>query len=81
MTFGCIADKDTIHVIYKSAPTADFDYSSACANENTYFTDESTVSSGSIITWQYDFGDGTSSIANDPIHPYTGSGSFSNFNC
>ncbi len=74
--FGCIADKDTIHVIYKSAPTADFAYSSACANENTYFTDESTVTSGSIITWQYDFGDGTSSIANDPIHPYTGSGSF-----
>lgn len=74
--FGCIADKDTVHIIYKEAPVADFDYLSACAGENTYFTDESAVGSGSIITWQYDFGDGTSSIADDPIHPYSGSGTF-----
>lgn len=74
--FGCVADKDTLHVTYKEAPTADFDYSSACSGENTYFTDQSVFGSGSIITWTYDFGDGTGSIANDPIHPYTGSGNY-----
>lgn len=74
--FGCIADKDTLEVVFREIPVADFSYTSACAGENTFFTDESTVGSGTIITWQYDFGDGTNSIANDPIHPYTGSGNF-----
>ncbi|MBK8924324.1 MAG: gliding motility-associated C-terminal domain-containing protein [Crocinitomicaceae bacterium] len=74
--FGCIADKDTVHIIYKDAPVADFSNSSACAAENTYFVDESTISSGTIVSWQYDFGDGNTSIANDPIHPYMGSGTF-----
>ncbi|MBI3136861.1 MAG: PKD domain-containing protein [Bacteroidetes bacterium] len=74
--FGCIADQDTIQVTYKESPMADFDYSSACSGENTYFTDQSTFTSGSIITWTYDFGDATGSIANDPIHPYSGSGNY-----
>lgn len=74
--FGCLADKDTIQITYLDAPTADFSFSSACAAENTYFIDESTVSSGTITSWTYDFGDGNISIANDPIHPYLSSGSF-----
>lgn len=74
--FGCLADKDTVHITYKKSPVADFHYSSACSGENTYFTDESTTASGTIIGWTYDFGDGTGSIANDPIHPYTGSGNY-----
>lgn len=74
--YGCIADKDTITITYKDAPTANFDFSYACSGENTYFTDQSSVASGSIITWQYDFGDGNSSIADDPIHPYSGSGNY-----
>ena len=74
--FGCLADKDTITITYKETPTADFSNTSACSAENTYFTDLSTTPSGTITAWTYDFGDGTNSIANDPIHPYTGSGTF-----
>lgn len=74
--FGCNADKDTILITYKPAPTADFSNSSGCLGENTNFTDLSTTPTGSINSWQYDFGDAGTSIANNPIHTYVSSGNF-----
>ena len=74
--FGCVADQDTITVTYLDPPEADFTFTTACVGENIFFTDESTTPSGTIVSWQYDFGDGTTSIANDPIKPFPGSGSY-----
>lgn len=75
--FGCVADKDTIHITYKAPPEADFSFTTACVGENIFFTDLSTTPTGTVVSWDYDFGDGTGSIANDPIHPYPGSGTYS----
>lgn len=74
--FGCVPAKDTVVITYKEAPSADFTNTSVCIGENTVFTDISTTSSGTINSWQYDFGDAETSIANNPIHSYTGSGQF-----
>jgi gliding motility-associated-like protein len=75
--FGCLADKDTVQITYKDAPVADYDFGSACFGDNTDFFDQSTVSSGAIINWTWDFDDGTGgSIANNPIHPFPASGCF-----
>ncbi len=72
--FGCNPDVDTLTVTFLSAPTADFSNTTACAGDNTNFTDLSTPSP--MSNWTWDFGDFTTSIANNPIHNYTSSGTF-----
>lgn len=74
--FGCNPDDDTLNVTFKEVPTANFSSTVACQGDNTNFTDLSTITPGSITSWNWDFGDFTSSIANNPIHPYTSSGTF-----
>jgi gliding motility-associated-like protein len=41
-----------------------------------HFTDQSTAGSGSIASWQWDFGDGNLSPAANPSHTYTAAGNF-----
>ncbi|HLP12780.1 MAG TPA: PKD domain-containing protein [Flavobacteriales bacterium] len=74
--FGCNPDDDTLFVTFKTPPVASFSNTTACAGDNTSFTDLSTPSA-SVNSWNWDFGDFTSSIASDPIHSYTSSGTFS----
>ena len=40
------------------------------------FEDLSTTASGSIISWSWDFGDGTTSSLQNPVHTYTTGGSY-----
>lgn len=40
------------------------------------FTDTSTSGAGTITGWQWDFGDGTGSTAQHPVHTYTDAGSY-----
>ena len=40
------------------------------------FTDQSSPGSGSINSYQWDFGDGNSATTQNPLHVYTGSGNF-----
>ena len=41
-----------------------------------HFTDSSGVGTGSIVQWQWDFGDGQNSTLQNPIHTYTNSGNY-----
>jgi len=59
-----------------SAPVAAFTMSSGCLNTLTNFVDQSTISSGTITTWNWDFGDGTFGTVQNPSHSYTATGNF-----
>ena len=45
-----------------------------CSIFNTRFTDASSSTSGSIIGWEWDFGDGTIATQQNPTHNYTSVG-------
>ncbi len=55
-------------------PTADFTYTTS--DLTAYFTDQSTDSDGSIASWNWNFGDGSSSTAQNPSHAYGTDGTY-----
>lgn len=73
--FGCPPDKDTMQIIFSDIPTADFNFNNVCQGQNLSFIDASTVISGSLTSWNWNFGDGTSSISANPQHNYAINGS------
>lgn len=70
---GCINTTSQEITIYEN-PIADFESTLACEGQTTLFTDLST---GNIVTWEWDLGDGT--ITNDvsPSHVYANIGTYS----
>jgi PKD repeat protein len=70
---GCLGE-DSVKVTYYDAPVADLTYSSGCSNP-VNFTDASTISGGpSIVSWQWNFGDGNSSSQQNTSNSYNSSG-------
>ncbi|HEX3167809.1 MAG TPA: PKD domain-containing protein, partial [Chitinophagaceae bacterium] len=62
------------------SPVAKFGYSrNICAGDSVLFRDSSTVSTGSIVSWQWNFGDATTSTLtnNNPFyHTYSSAGNY-----
>ncbi len=58
-------------------PVAGFsmDVVSGCEPLEVSFTDLSSIPSGAIDSWHWDFGDGTTDIGQNPSHIFTGGGS------
>jgi PKD repeat protein len=59
-------------------PVASFTYSpsSPTTNDTVQFTDRSTDSDGSIVSWSWDFGDGSVSSLQNPVHRYSTAGTY-----
>lgn len=58
--------------------TANFSYSAGCSGTPVTFEDESVSSAaGDIITWDWDFADGSSSSLPNPSHEYADGGTYS----
>ena len=57
-----------------AAPSADYRFSSS--DLETTFTDNSNDTDGNIASWDWDFGDGNSSSAQNPFHIYAADGSY-----
>jgi PKD repeat protein len=60
----------TVTTTPNSPPTADFTF--LCNAEECTFTDASTDTDGTPEAWGWDFGDGTTSDEQSPVHTYTG---------
>ncbi|MBS1591387.1 MAG: PKD domain-containing protein, partial [Bacteroidetes bacterium] len=56
--YGCIGDT-TIPLTIDATAIAKFGYSDSCIGRTIIFTDSSTIASGTIAKWYWDYGDGT----------------------
>jgi PKD repeat protein len=59
-------------------PVADFSYSPSnpLAGDKVSFYDRSYDPDGSVVSWHWDFGDGTTSYERNPTHVFSSSGSY-----
>ncbi|MGY4385143.1 gliding motility-associated-like protein [Pedobacter sp. UYP24] len=74
---GCMSDVIMEDIIVKPKMTPKFLVNATgCINTDLLFTDQSTIEAGSIIKWNWDFGDGTTSILQNPNHKFTTIGTF-----
>lgn len=82
VTVGPNCSVSSYSVLSQSAPTADFNFTSACFGSlPTLFTDSSYVTSGTITAWSWNFGDPPSGANNtstlqNPSHLFTSTGTF-----
>ncbi len=74
--FGCVPDNDIVTITFLDAPIADFSFTTACFGDNTVFDDLSTTTDGTIATWDWQFGDTGTSIAENPLHTYPADGNY-----
>lgn len=74
-TNGC-KDSITRVVTVNPIPVADFTPSIECLGTPTTFSDNSSVSSGSITNWAWAFGDAGTASTQSPTHTYATSGTF-----
>lgn len=72
-TFGC---KDTVTklLFVRPKPVANFGSTKVCAGTNTVFLDSSATALGSINAWNWNFGDGTTNITQNPSHLFAAAG-------
>ena len=76
VTNGCENSDFEVVNVYES-PDPDIMVSDLCEGEVAQFTDMSTSAGGDPITsWDWDFGDGNTSTAQNPTHMYGGSGTY-----
>ncbi|MND66614.1 Protease 1 precursor [compost metagenome] len=74
---GCSLQSEPIVVIAAPLPTALFTYAIDCTTPATVsFTNTSSITDGSILSYSWDFGDGTPAVSDvNPVHTYTSAGS------
>ena len=73
---GC-EDVLTLPITIHPLPEANFSADDVCVNgDPTMFNDLSTISSGAITSWSWDFGDGSGGAVADPVKNYTVPGTY-----
>ncbi len=73
--FGCLDTVTHLVDIYE-LPQATFDPIDDCFAPNYPFQDQSTIGSGSVTGWQWDFGDGGTANQQNPTHTYSDFGQY-----
>lgn len=75
---GCTRDTTILVDIIHPQPKADFDFSrpSICVGDDLGFIDKSTGADGTVNGWNWSFGDGGSSLIQNPTHLYGAAGNF-----
>ncbi|MCP4125408.1 MAG: PKD domain-containing protein [Bacteroidetes bacterium] len=72
---GCPASL-TQQVYVFPSPEAGFSTTTVCHGNFSTFTDLTTVSAGVVEYWNWDFGDGSQSTLQNPVHTYADAGDF-----
>ncbi len=77
-TAGACPSDTIINVVVNPNPVASFTATNVCLNSATTFTDGSTVSSGSITSWAWDFDNNTTTdnTTQNPSHSYASAGTY-----
>jgi len=78
---GCPGAPVDYTVYQHEKPVADFVFTTECIESPTTFTDQSTISSASVIAWRWDFDDpvtGTDNSSNsqNPTHVFSAPGTY-----
>lgn len=72
---GC-KDSTTRFISIPYKPSANFTANKACVGDAVTFTDKSSVKKDSIKNWLWQFGDGSSSVSQNPQNTYTSGGNY-----
>lgn len=72
---GC-SNTFTQTVKINALPAVSFENALACSGAPTQFQDKSTVADGSVGSWKWDFGDGTTATERNPTHTFTEAGTY-----
>lgn len=74
---GCENIDSVTIIVNPDYPVADFSVTTVCKNDSTFFSDLTTVIGDTVVSWEWDFGDGgTVSTDTNPTHVFSGSGNF-----
>ncbi|HET9824217.1 MAG TPA: PKD domain-containing protein, partial [Chitinophagaceae bacterium] len=77
LSTGCKSVLFTQQLAIGAKPVASFNFGGACLPSGAaQFSDESSVASGNITRWEWNFGDGGTSTLRNPVHNYSSSGPF-----
>lgn len=75
-SFTCTEEySNVIHLDVLEDPIADFNFNDACHTYATNFTDQST-DANPFVEWDWDFGDGNNSAAQNPSYTYGSQGEY-----
>jgi len=64
------------YITANEGPDADFSADVTICSLEVQFTDESIAGDHDIVSWSWDFGDGDTSIEQNPIHTYDAAGTY-----
>lgn len=72
--YGC-SDSITNPVVINPLPIANFSQLDVCQKSSMSFNNTSSISSGGIISWKWNFGDGSTDNKQNPSHTFVNYGS------
>ena len=78
-SIGVTATDTTTVNIVNQAPSASFTFPALAYTTQAFveFVDTSTDADGTLVSWQWDFRDGNTSLQRNPLHRFTDDGSYS----
>jgi len=71
----CVSTDD-VTITESAVPVAAFVVVDACTGDAVQFIDATTIATGTVTNWDWDFGDGNTSTIQNPMHPYTVPGTY-----
>jgi gliding motility-associated-like protein len=71
----CVSTDD-VTITESAAPVAAFAVVDACTGDAVQFIDATTIATGAVTNWDWDFGDGNTSTLQGPTHIYATPGTY-----